>query len=359
MGNSHSKTFLFTGHAPVHFVCFRPMYERLMTLPGYEVFVSGGLETKTKSGVKHNERAMYEPFGLSKDRVLSVEEIKTRDFDVLFSANTKPLLPKKAGTLIQIFHGISFRNMAVRESNMGYDFYFIVGPYMHRKFLEADLFMENDPRAVKIGFPKTDRLLNGELKREDLLRQYEFDGSRPILLYAPTGQRHNSLDIMGKKVIRRLVKSEKYDLLIKPHDHPKDTSFNWPSKLARLEDAHTRPVQGNSDVIPLLFLADLLITDASSVSNEYSLMDRPVVFLDVPKLIKKTIKKGALVDLGTWGRRGGVVVKRPEDVVEAVSSSLKEPMRCSDIHGAMARDLFYNPGSATEKAIAWLRERFS
>ena len=36
------KRILFTGYAPVHFVCFRPVYERLRRVPGVQVFVSGG-----------------------------------------------------------------------------------------------------------------------------------------------------------------------------------------------------------------------------------------------------------------------------------------------------------------------------
>ena len=46
-----------------------------------------------------------------------------------------------------------------------------------------------------------------------------------------------------------------------------------------------------------LFVADLLISDASSVSNEYALLDRPMVFLDVPKLLKTARGKGSMVDL--------------------------------------------------------------
>lgn len=363
-----SKRILFTGYAPVHFICFRPLYEYFMSEPGYEVFVSGGLRTKKNKDVTedtsttkdylYDEQGMYAPLGLPDNQILPVKAIRTMDFDIVFAANTKLISPRSAGTRIQIFHGISFRNKAVRKENMGYDFYFIVGPYMHQRFIEAGLLTEDDPRALKIGFPKTDRLLNSKLNRKDLIRKYGFDGSRPILLYAPTGQRYNSLETMGEEVIKRLAENGNYDLLIKPHDHPKNKSINWFSKLAVAEDIHIRVVR-DLDVIPLLFLADLLITDASSVSSEYSLLDRPVVFLDVPELIKLVSSaEGSMVDLNTWGRRGGVVVEQPKDIVRAVDESLNHPERYSDIHRAMARDLFYNPGKSTEAAISWLEDKF-
>jgi len=359
MSESNATSVLFTGYAPVHFVCFQPLYKRLAELPSFDVHVSGGLRTKAETGYTYDEEAMYRPFSVPRDRILSVDDIREREFDVLITANTKAVRPRKVGTRIQIFHGISFRNRAIRSENLGCDHYFVVGPYMHRKFREAGLFNEDDARAVKVGFPKTDPLLNGEYDRAELMAQFGFDGRRPMLLYAPTGEKHNSLETMGEEVIRRLIQSGRYDILIKPHDHPKDQSVNWFSRLTDFEDAHTRIVRG-FDVTPLLFLADLLITDASSVSSEFSLLDRPIVFLDVPMLLARSLqRKDSMVDIDTWGRHTGVVVKKPDHVLEAIESSLANPSQRSDVRKAMAKDLFYNPGRATDAAVTWLTETFS
>lgn len=55
---------LFSGYAPVHFICFRPLYKRLSSLPGVQVFVSGGERTKTGAGYEYDEKAMYRSFDL-------------------------------------------------------------------------------------------------------------------------------------------------------------------------------------------------------------------------------------------------------------------------------------------------------
>ncbi len=104
-------------------------------------------------------------------------------------------------------------------------------------------------------------------------------------------------------------------------------------------------------------VADLLITDASSVSSEYSLLDRPMVFLDVPDLIQtmEAAKKGRM-DLDTWGRRAGLVARWPDEAVEAVERSLENPEAFGPIRRAMARDLFYGPGTATDRAEVWVLE---
>lgn len=347
---------LFTGYANIHFICFRSLYERLNALPGVELFLSGGLRTKTKHGYQYNVRSMYQPLGLPGDRLLTVDQIQQLDFDVLFAANTKLIQPRSVKTRIQIFHGLSFRNKAIRSDNMGCDYYFVVGPYMHRRFIEAGFFQESDRRAVQIGFMKTDRLLNGQLDRDRLLQRFGLTGERPVLLYAPTGAEHNSLETLGEEVIRRLASTNKYDLLIKLHDHPKKKKINWPERLAGFQDRHCRILR-ESDVIPLLYLADLLISDASSVSNEYALLDRPMVFLDTPKLLAKARKAdGSMLDLETWGRKGGLVVKEPQGIEEAINDNLRHQDEHSPIRRAMAQDLFYNPGRSTETALAWLNE---
>ena len=329
---------VFTGYAPVHFVCFRPLYERLVRASGFAVFLSGGLRSDSPEGVRHDAQALYGPLGVPARHVLAVEELRTRDFDVLFGANTKLIEPRSAGKRVQIFHGISFRNKSVRDENMGCDHYFMIGPYMHRKFVENGLLGADDPRALKIGFMKTDPLARRRPDRRELLRRHGLDGTRPVLLYAPTGQRHNSLETMGEEVIRRLAATGRFDLLIKLHDHPKDGSVDWAARLAPLEDAHTRVLR-DPDVVPAMVLSDLLISDASSVSSEYALLDRPMVFLDVPQLLRKATKSGAL-DVETWGRRAGVVVQAPEEVVTVIDDALAEPGSLSAVRRVAASRAF-------------------
>src|SRR5204863_4345417 len=134
---------------------FRPLYERLLRSPQFEVFLAGGLRsevpedevaeraevggdsdettvatatattavatataaTVTATKRVHDAPALYGPFGVPADHVLSIDEIADRDFDLLFGANTKLIAPRSAGLRVQLFHGISFRNKSVREEN--------------------------------------------------------------------------------------------------------------------------------------------------------------------------------------------------------------------------------------------------
>jgi CDP-glycerol glycerophosphotransferase (TagB/SpsB family) len=296
---------------------------------------------------------MYEPFGLPPESIFPADELPGLDVDVLFCANTKAIAPRSHRRSVQLFHGLSFRNRAVRAEN-AYDNYFVLGPYMHRAFERRGIFTPHDGRIARIGFPKTDRLLDGTLDRHAILGELGFSGSRPVVLYAPTGAHDNSLETCGEEMLRRLVAVDGYDVIVKPHDHPK-SGIDWYERLAPLENEHLRLLRA-PDAIPALFAADLLISDASSIANEYLLLDRPIVFVDVPALLHAAAAEDDRLDLDTWGRSGGVIASGPAAVVDAVAEGLANPHAQSETRQTIARDLFYNPGKATQAAVRWLRD---
>jgi len=355
--SDNTTKILFAGYAPVHFRCFQPLYERLRSWPGVEVFVSGGLRSKTDHGYDYDAAAMYAGLGLPAKSVLSVEAIRDMDFDVQFSAHTKLILPRRVERRIQIFHGVSFRNKAIRPENMGCDNYFVIGPYMLNRFNEAGLFRDDDPRVAKIGFMKTDALVDGSLRREAILQRLGFGGSRPVILYAPTGAKCNSLETMGEDTIRKLLEVGEYDLLIKPHDHPKNKDVDWATYLRRYEGPNCRIVEPHDDVIPMLYVADLLISDASSVVNEYALLDRPILYLDTPALLDQArAARHSMLDLDTWGRGGGLTAGSASDVPALVAESLANPGQMSLVRRRIAENLFFNHGCATDAAMDWMQK---
>lgn len=355
-GAAGPKRILFAGYAPVHFVCFKPLYDRLRRSRKVEVWLSGGRQALPDGTPALTAAQLYAPFRVPKSRILELEEIDEQSFDVVFCAHVSGYFPKEDRERIQLFHGVSFRNMAVRRDVLVYDRLFLVGPYMRRLFTAQRMLRPTDPRLVDIGFPKLDRLVNGSIEKASMLRRIGFSGRRPVILYAPTGQADNSLEHTGEAVVERLRATGKYDVMIKLHDHPRDRMTDWPARLRPLLDKHTRLVRG-LDVVPYMAAADLLISDASSVSSEFSLLDRPMVFLDVPQLLDQMRRKGVALDLDTWGRKGGITARWPDDAVKAVRWSLAHPRSGSRVRREMARDLFFNPGRATEAALRWLEQR--
>ena len=304
-----------------------------------------------------NLEPFFRALRIPKHKILSSDAMRRRSFDMVVCSFVTGAFPRADLVRVHLFHGVSFRNMAVRRDILIYDYLFNVGPYQARVFQKNQLLREGDPRMVPIGFPKLDRLIDGSLNKKAILQRIRFSGKRPIILYAPTGQKNNSLETIGEEVIIRLKEQRRYDLLIKPHDHPRDLSIDWTKYLRRFEDAHTKVLR-DYDIVPYLFVSDLLITDASSVSSEYSLLDRPIVFLDVPEMLEAVRTKGLSLDLDTWGRKAGVTARWPDDAVDAVRWSLRHPKHASPIRRSMAQDMFFNPGHATDEAVGWILNWF-
>jgi hypothetical protein len=345
---------LFTGYAPVHFICFRPLFEAFSADPGVEVLVSGGIRHRDAEGVWHYDTpAMYAPFDLPPGSVVDHADLPELDVDVLVSACTKPIRPRSHQQSVQIFHGLSFRNRAIRSQNSHFDHYQMLGPYMVRTFERRGVLAAGDPRVVRTGFPKTDRLRNGTLDRATVLRRLGLSGERPVVMFAPTGAHGNAMEVHGEQLVRYFTETQQYDLLVKPHDHPKAT-IDWFSRLAPLETEHTRLLR-EYDSVPSLFVSDVLISDASSIANEYLLLDRPLVFLDVPQLLASAAGEDDRLDLDTWGRKGGSVARDVVEAERAVAAALADSGRLSEVRQSIARDLFFNPGCATEHAVGWFR----
>ncbi len=347
-GNGHRKRILFTGYAPVHFVCFLPIYQRLRDDPRIELTLSGGFRREDDAGAVHDIDGFYDPFPVDPGHVAPFERVRNQDFDVVVCAHTSGgLFPRSAGRKVQIFHGVSFKNLAVREKVLCFDILCIPGAYHAERFREQGLIRPGGSRALLSGFPKADRLIDPVSDRREFLQRAGVDPSLPTVLYAPTGGKNNSLETMGQEVIESISSQGRLNLLIKPHDHTKN-KIDWFQVLAPLENERVRLVR-DLDVVDYLRVSDLLLTDASSVAVEYSLLDRPIVFLDVPKLLKKVLDLGAPLDLTTYGRRIGSLVKTPSEVVPAIQGALSDPGREGELRRAMARHVFHEPGRAVER----------
>lgn len=345
------KKILFTGYAQVHFVCFLPVYKRLMENPDVEVYLSGGFRRKEGEEVTFEEKGFYDPFPVNRENVLSLENIRNEHFDVLVSAHlSDTLFPGSVGKTVQIFHGVSFKNLAVREKALRFDMLCLPGRYHAELYRKNGLIRKDGSRCFLTGFPKTDSLVAGGLDRNAVLKAIGADPARKTVLFAPTGEKNNALDTMGHEIVKAVSGGAKWNLLVKPHDHPKK-QIDWFKELAVYEKSGVHLVR-DIDIEPYLFASDLLITDASSVAVEYTLMDRPIIFMDVPKLFKKLIERAPALDLDTYGRKIGRIVKSPDELTSAIEAGLSAKPGEGDDAGLrrkMATDVFYEPGKAVER----------
>lgn len=354
---SARKRVLFTGYAPVHFLCYRPVYERLASDERVELWLSGGFREdvdRKKKIFNYRVEGFYDDFAVDQGRVIPIERAREEDFDVLVSAHlSDALFPRSAKRTVQIYHGVSFKNLAVRDKALRFDLLCLPGRYHAEQYRERGLIRPDGATCLLTGFPKSDQIVAKGFDRRALLLRHGMDPSLPVLLFAPTGDKDNALDTMGEEIIKAIRDAGHWNLLVKPHDHPK-RAVNWRERLRPLENDRVRVVRG-WDVVPYLKAADLLLTDASSVAVEYTLLDRPIVFIDVPTLFARVDERSEAMDLNTYGRKIGVVVEKPTGLVQAIADALAHPGRESPLRRRMAAHVFHAPGGAAERVAGVVR----
>lgn len=349
--NTMPKSILFYAKAPMNVVMFKPLVERLRHDPAF------GLHFCGHAAAGLTLRQIYDQGGLPSVKLTPIWWAKLRRWDLYISPD-KMLVGRRARCKAQIYHGVSFKGRMYDRSILSFDKLFLIGEDMRRRYVQRAILTEDDPRAERIGMPKTDRLLDGTLQRDNYLRALGLDPALKTFLFAPTWRPESSLYSMGRQIMSQMTERLPVNLLVKLHDLVMDPATNpvdWRKELPAFEKGNVRVVR-DLDVIPAMHASDALISDASSVANEFLLLNRPIIFIDVPALFERYRDS---IDLGGWGRRTGLVVESFEDLVAAANRSIEFPDELADIRREAAADIFYHPGEATNYAVAAIRRILS
>ncbi|HKS09676.1 MAG TPA: CDP-glycerol glycerophosphotransferase family protein, partial [Pyrinomonadaceae bacterium] len=182
--------------------------------------------------------------------------------------------------------------------------------------------------------------------------------TRKTVLYAPTWSAHSSLVTMGAELVEQLVAAG-YAVIVKLHDrshdpeHANSGGVDWVSRLGPLLRASGGHLATGTDSCPYLAAADVMITDHSSVGFEYLLLDRPVVRIEVPKLLQEANVNPEYVELLA---DASLTVKTASEAIRAVERSLAQPGDRSETRRAIATELFHSAGNATSLAVNELYE---
>lgn len=133
-----------------------------------------------------------------------------------------------------------------------------------------------DDRILRTGVPRSDILFDRIEKKqvsEHINRIYPNIGDRKVILYTPTFREQQFSNYQLELDIQQLYKelANEYVLFIKLHP----TVSNFVSE--KYED-FVFDVSDYKDTNKLLLIADLLISDYSSIPFEYAILEKPMIF---------------------------------------------------------------------------------
>lgn len=335
--------------APMNYVVIAPVYKRMAQDPRVHFYF-------TTSPDASREAEVYSEAGNGL-RKISQGEAQFLKFDAFLAADFIWMTLPRGTRRVQMFHGVAGKYTNVydtpEESVRGWDRLFFINQRRLRNFVRSGALDAGSTAARLVGMPKVDCLVDGSLNREAVLLRLGIDPARKVVLYAPTWSAYSSLVTMGGELVEGLV-SAGFAVIVKLHDrshdpqHANSGGVDWVSRLDPLLRANGGHFARGADSCPYLAAADVMITDHSSVGFEYLLLDRPLVRIEVPKLLQEANVNPEYVKLLA---EASSTVTTAEEAIRAVTESLADPHQRSASRRAVAAELFHSPGNATSLAI--------
>ncbi|MCP3822169.1 bifunctional glycosyltransferase family 2 protein/CDP-glycerol:glycerophosphate glycerophosphotransferase [Streptomyces sp. A3M-1-3] len=229
-----------------------------------------------------------------------------------------PAVTKRHGTTyVQTWHGSAYKRMGfdelrVRTQNAPqrlkltqavsrFDHFLVRSEHDERTLARA--YRLPPESLLRTGYPRNDVLLaakardeaKGRFPRPPLAAALGIEDHRKVVLYAPTfrgtpgrgRRRARPLPLDVRRFAERF--GDTHVLLVRAH-------YLDAAELPPCPPGSVVDVSAHHDVSELLCLADVLITDYSSVMFDYALLDRPIV-LFAPDLDAYTAARGGYFDL--------------------------------------------------------------
>jgi CDP-glycerol glycerophosphotransferase (TagB/SpsB family) len=346
------KRILVDARTPVHYTMFAPVHARMASDDRIAFsFIASDEPEKA--------RAIFRDAGPDASIVSPARAALTK-FDAYVTSDFTWTRLLHKTCRIQMFHGVGgkYGFDAPTESLRAWHRLFFVNERRLRNCVAAEAIDADSPAIRLIGMPKVDALADGSLDRDTVLGAMGLRADHQTVLYAPTWSPASSLNAMGVELVARLG-ARPFNIIVKLHDRSLDPrpqysgGIDWRTELRPSMRAGAVVFADGADICPYLAAADVMITDHSSAGFEYLLRDRPIVRIHRPALITLANVHHDYVELlaSVSHSTQGVT-----DTVAAVERAIASPHERSATRRAVAADLFYKPGTATERCVSALYE---
>ena len=348
------RRLLVNARTAMNYATLAPVIARLQRDARIDLFFTASENPATANSIFSEA---VRPYTLVNPRVAAFMR-----FDAYLAADFLWVNLPRGTRRVQTFHGVAGKYRTIydspTQSMRAWDRLFFINQDRLRHFIKTGAIDVDCPNSRLVGMPKLDCLVDGSLNRNQVLTSLGIDPTKRTVMYAPTWSPFSSLTVMAEKLVKRLGEAG-YVVICKLHDRSREIQyvnsggFDWGARLEPILQASGSVLVTGSNSSKYLPGADVLITDHSSVGFEYLLLDRPLIRIELPELIKKTDIEPTYVELLSMA---SVTVHNVDEAVKAVDQSFADPLFKSTVRRAVADRMFYKPGSATQRAISEMYE---
>jgi CDP-glycerol glycerophosphotransferase (TagB/SpsB family) len=345
------RRILVDARTPVNYTMVAPVVRAFGSDPRVDLLFTASEEPRRMARIYHEA-----PHA----RLIHPARAALMKFDAYIASDFMWATLPRGTTRVQVFHGVAgkYGFDAPDRSMLGWDRYFFVNERRLDNFVSSGALAPDSPAIRLIGLPKVDCVVNGSFERNAVLTGLGLDPDRPTVLYAPTWSPASSLNDIGTELIAGLC-GRPVNVIVKLHDRSRDLrrrysgGIDWVRRIRPILHPGRGVIGSGHDISPYLVAADLMITDHSSAGFEFLLRDRPLVRIHRPQLIQLARIHRDYVTLLASASESVVDI---QGTLAAVERGLADPDTHSAERRRVASELFYRPGSATDRSVRALYE---
>lgn len=202
---------------------------------------------------------------------------------IFIDASVTQILVNSKLSIVQLWHGVGFKNIALLNDNVTDNTRNLLAKF-YRKYKLLISSSDNDLKKKKDSFmapnikitgsPRNDIFFSRPSYSEEIKKKYDLEPFTRIITYAPTYRDFETTPPFSESFwlsLQEHLQNENEVFVVKKH--PWEKYLNVPENLANIKDVSSVI----ADPQELLFITDLLISDYSSITTDFSLMDRPIL----------------------------------------------------------------------------------
>jgi hypothetical protein len=354
--NARTKKVLFVIAHQYHRASLDPIYECMKDRPGYDIYYScieekaGRLRFFQKSLRREMEARLREEGLRTTDETEGFDAVVTGD--ILRDAR-----PYGDALLCFINHGTGIKTILYRHLAKHLEtpyMIFVEGDYRKRKIEEFGV--RGASRVFVVGYPKLDPIFGGGLDRDSIMKRWGLDPAKKTVLFAPT-YKPTCIDVVRERI---LTETTGYNLIIKLHHYSWRGRYapHWHHKIYEkavgdFPNARLIPVEEHN-ILPFIFVADTMISEASSTIFEFLALGKIGVIFDLDcGRLKHSDGMPILDEDNRRFLEGAFIhIRRPEEIRPAVEKALNSDDKMKADVIKHRDELFYKlDGHASERIV--------
>jgi len=318
---------LFDLKKEYYFNSLLPVYDELVKDPDYDIYFNVGKDQKRFLGIFLIKQKSEIEGRLAGKGLKFTEDVSGFDVVICGDALKDPERYGKT-TRIHLDHGVGIKTLRIRNIYRQKDYHYHV-------FLEGQYWLDYI-KSVKMddrsdfyvtGIPKLDPFFwNGYYDNEKLLKITGLNPKKRTVLFAPS-YKPSCINYVQEKISDL---SKKYNLLIKLHPYSwagkyaPHSQHRFYEKLAKKHKDICLIARDDYDIYPYLYMAHTIISDTSSVVNEFLALGRHGVIYVLPE--KNILHSDGMpvlsVEQDEWLKGAFTHAHSPDEILPAVDLAL-------------------------------------